>query len=204
MAIHERTKVRFPDAVNVEYIRAIFKVADPQGIRLIAGPTAANLLFGDTQFQTRSSRLFEMPVERRFGERFSEFILEELIDGFFAAARLVLLQVDGSVNHRLSLPAILARLATIATPLPQQRIETTVAKMLPFSVEGGSAGPLALPIREKLLGFGQFAQKVSGLFRRNLSAEEWLEQRTPENGPLFVTIRSIRHAASPWHMISIM
>jgi hypothetical protein len=61
-----------------------------------------------------------------------------------------------------------------------------------------------LAVREKTLGFCQFAQKVSGLFRRNLAGEEWLEQRTPENGPLFVTIRSIRHAASPLHTFSIM
>jgi hypothetical protein len=55
-----------------------------------------------------------------------------------------------------------------------------------------------------MLRFGQFAQKASRLFRRNLSAEEWLEQRTPENGPLFVAIRSIRHAASPWHTFLIV
>jgi hypothetical protein len=61
-----------------------------------------------------------------------------------------------------------------------------------------------LAVREKTLGFGQFAQKVSGLLRRNLSAEERLEQRTPENGPLFVTIRSIRHAESPLHTFSVM
>jgi hypothetical protein len=55
-----------------------------------------------------------------------------------------------------------------------------------------------------MLRFGQFAQKVSGLLGRNLSAEEWLEQRTPENGPLFVTIRSIRHVESPWHTFLIV
>jgi hypothetical protein len=100
--------------------------------------------------------------------------------------------------------AILARLAAVATSLPQQRLETTVAILLPFSVEGGSARPLALSVREKMLRFGQFAQKVSGLLGRNFSAEEWLEQRTPENGPLFVTIRSIRHAVSPWHTFLIV
>ena len=204
MAIHERTEVRFPDAVDVEHIGAVFEVADPQGVRLIASPTAANLLLGDSQFQSRGSGLLEMPVECRFGQCLLEFVLEELIDGFFAAARLVLLQFDRPVDHRLAFPAILARLATVATSLPQQRIETTVAILLPLSVEGGSARLLALSVREKMLGFGQFAQKVSGLFRRNLSAEEWLEQRTPENGPLFVTIRSIRHAASPWHTFSIV
>ena len=81
-----------------------------------------------------------MPVERRFGQRFLEFVSEELIDRFLAAARLVLLQFDRPIDHRLAFPAILARLAAVATPLPQQRIETTVAILLPFSVEGGSAG----------------------------------------------------------------
>ena len=97
-----------------------------------------------------------------------------------------------------------SRLAAVATSLSQQGVETPIAILLPLSVEGGSARLLALSVREKMLGFGQFAQKVSGLFRRNLSAEEGPEQRTPENGPLFVTIRSIGHAASPWHTFSIV
>jgi len=99
---------------------------------------------------------------------------------------------------------LLARLATVATSLPQQRIETTVAILLPLSVERGSAGLLELAVREKALGFRQLAQKVSGLLRRNLSAEEWLEQRTPENGPLFVAIRSTGHPTSPFHTFFIM
>ena len=127
---------------------------------------------------------------------------KELIDRFFTSTRLVLFQFDRPVNHRLAFGAILARLAAVAAPLPQQRLETTVAILLPLSIEGGPARFLALSVREKMLGFGQFAQKVGGLLRRNLSAEQWPEQRTPENGPLFVTIRSIRHAASPWHTFS--
>jgi len=83
MAIHERTEVRFPDAVDVEHIGTVFEVADPQGVRLIARPTAANLLCGDSQFQSRGSGLLEMPVECCLGQRFSEFVLQELIDGFF-------------------------------------------------------------------------------------------------------------------------
>ena len=175
MAIHERAEVGFPNAVNVEYIGAVFEVADPEGVRLIASPAAADLLSGHTQLQTRGSGLLEMPVESRFGELLLEFVLKELIDGFFAATRLVLLQFDRPVNHRLAFPAILARLAAVATSLPQQRLETTVAILLPLSIEGGSARLLALSVRKEMLGFGQFAQKVSRLFRRNLSDEQWLQ-----------------------------
>ena len=78
------------------------------------------------------------------------------------------------------------------------------ARGFPTHIAIGTEKGLDLPVREKMLGFSQFAQKLSGLLGRNLSAEEWLEQRTPKNGPLFVTIRSIRHAASPWHTFSIV
>ena len=35
---------------------------------------------------------------------------------------------------------------------------------------------------------GQLVQKATGLFRRNLSVEQRSQQRTPENGPLFLSI----------------
>ena len=119
-------------------------------------------------------------------------MLQELVDRFVTTKRLVLFQLHGPVDHRL---LYFAWLAAVAPPLAKQCLEASHAIQLPLPPQGGAAGLSALAIGEKVLGIGQGAQKLPSLLRRNLVANQRLQQRTPENGPLLVAIGPVRHGA---------
>ncbi|MBI2478357.1 MAG: hypothetical protein HYV60_06865 [Planctomycetia bacterium] len=147
MAINERREMRFLGAIAVDHVRPILEITDPQGIGLIAGPAATDLLLGNAQLQPCRSHFFQMPVERGFGKRGFEFLLQKLVDRFLGASRLILLQLDRFVDDLL-LDA--TWLAAVAAPLPEQRFEASFAIQLPLPPKGRPTGRLALPIGKQL------------------------------------------------------
>ena len=75
--------------------RSMFKVADPQGVTLIARPAAANLLLHKTEPATRGPFPAEVPIERGTGHLSPQFMLQDLIDHLVAATGLFELEFDG-------------------------------------------------------------------------------------------------------------
>jgi hypothetical protein len=89
-----------------------------------------------------------MTVERRFRESDFVLVLEELVDRFIAATRLVLLQGHGPIDHRW---IYLSWLAAIVAPLAEQSLETSFAILLPLPPQRSAAGLSPLAIGEEVL-----------------------------------------------------
>jgi hypothetical protein len=64
MAVDERREIRLGRAVTDQHIGSVFEVPDPEGVALIAGPAATDLLLADTQLQPRGSRPFQMTIAK--------------------------------------------------------------------------------------------------------------------------------------------
>ena len=134
VAVDEGREVRGRRLIANQNAWSVLKIAKPQSVRVIAGPTAADLSLADAQLQPRGADPLQVTIEGRFGDRFAELGLEEPIQRHVGAVRLLRFQLDGLGDHRRR---GLAGLAPIAPPLRQQRVEAAVAVLFPLPPQRG-------------------------------------------------------------------
>ena len=137
--------------IPFQNIGSIFKVADPQVVGMIAGPTFSDLLSQDTQFETGGMMVFQVKVEGRFGKGQAKQVFQKSVDGFVRSFGLLPFEFDGLLNHlQRNAPGA----PVILSLLPGQGGETTVLVLSELSFKGGKGGFLHLAVRKDNLSLG--------------------------------------------------
>ena len=153
---------------------------------MVPRPAAANLPLANAQFQPRGPGPLQMAIERRFGDRRLELGFQELVDGDVRSG-------SGCSFFSSTALAIIAGVALRGWPRSLRRLRNRASKppsryCFHFRHNVARDGRRRCPSGKTCSLGGQFVQKATGLLRRNLSVEQGTQQRTPENGPMFLAI----------------
>ena len=111
----------------VHHRRAVLEVADPQGAGLVPRPAAADDFLGDAQLPPRGPLLPQVPVEGGTRKLTPELPLQDAIDRFVGAERLLLLQDHGAVQQVAVLFPRLAPVASVAGDTVPARLRLSAA-----------------------------------------------------------------------------
>ena len=116
----------------MKHLRSFGEIADPQGIGLLARPTATDHRLRIGQLLPRHAGLAEVAVHGRLGNGAAELASQDGVNGARTAARLLAFELDGPVEHR---PPVLADAAAVVAPFPLQAGDPQPSEMAHLAAE---------------------------------------------------------------------